>query len=343
MSIPMVNLIEFEHVAAVLDRAAGPQIVDRSLRAVGMRRKLLTAEPGFVPYAIEAAFIEAVARALGERQLGVRLGLAFDYAAYRSYARYIVGASNLAAAIARGERAQSLLHPGSNLVLRESGKHLVVGFNSGLRSVVGGQQIDQAAIPVLISAARHFLGPTWVPDWIEMTDCEQKHLSDFEDIIGTPIRSGAQIPALAIRMSDLLVPNPAIPKPEDAVMFSDLPVLLAVRHLVTAEDAVKEALRTQFVLGDLSEEAVSERLLMGPRKMRRVLKAEGTSFREIREQFLDERARLLLADTDLSIAEIARSLGYSEPNNFRRAFRNWTGLSPREYRAVAISKASSSE
>ena len=342
MPVPMVNLVEFEHVVEVLDKVAGPQIVDRSLRAAGMRRKVLRAGPGYVPYAIEAAFVEAVARALGERYLGVRLGLAFDYAAYRSYARYIVGASNLAAAIARGRRAQSLLHPGSDLIVRESGRHLVIGLNSGLRSVVGGQQIDQAAIPILISAARHFLGPTWVPDWIEMTGGEQGH-SDFEDVIGTSIRNGAQIPALAIRRPDLFVPNPTPPTPEDAVMLRDLPVLLGVRQLLTAEDAVREALRTQFVLGDLSEGAVSEQLLMGPRKMRRVLKAEGTSFREIREQFLDERARLLLAETDLSIAEIARSLGYSEPNNFRRAFRNWTGLSPREYRAAAILKTSTSE
>lgn len=343
MPVPMVNLVEFEHVVEVLDKVAGPQIVDRSLRAAGMRRKVLRAGPGYVPYAIEAAFVEAVARALGERHLGVRLGLAFDYAAYRSYARYIVGASSLAAAIARGRRAQSLIHPGSELVVRESGRHLVVGFKSGLRSVVGGQQIDQAAIPILISAARHFLGPTWVPDWIEMTGGEQGHVSDFEDAIGTSIRSGAHIPAIAMRRSDLFVPNPTPPTPGDAVMLTDLPVLLGVRQVLTAEDSVREALRTQFVLGDLSEGAVSEQLLMGPRKMRRVLKAEGTSFREIREQFLDERARLLLAETDLSIVEIARTLGYSEPNNFRRAFRNWTGLSPREYRAAAILKTSMSE
>jgi hypothetical protein len=56
------------------------------------------------------------------------------------------------------------------------------------------------------------------------------------------------------------------------------------------EDVVTEALRTQFLVGDLSEEAVSARLSMGRRKLQRVLKAEGTSFRNVRERFLETRA-----------------------------------------------------
>jgi AraC-like DNA-binding protein len=72
---------------------------------------------------------------------------------------------------------------------------------------------------------------------------------------------------------------------------------------------------------------------MGRRKLQRVLKAEGTSFRDIRERFLETRARALLAEPNLTIQEIAHSLGYSEVNSFRRAFRQWTGLSPNAYRS----------
>ena len=98
-------------------------------------------------------------------------------------------------------------------------------------------------------------------------------------------------------------------------------------------DVVTEALRTQLVLGDLSEEAVSDRLGIGRRKLQRVLKTEDTSFREIRERFFAARARALLGEPNLTIQEIARSLGYSEVNSFRRAFRTWTGLSPSAYRS----------
>jgi AraC-like DNA-binding protein len=40
----------------------------------------------------------------------------------------------------------------------------------------------------------------------------------------------------------------------------------------------------------------------------------------------------LLQDSDLAVYEIAFLLGYSDPSTFHRAFRRWTGSSPRGYR-----------
>lgn len=155
----------------------------------------------------------------------------------------------------------------------------------------------------------------------------------LEELFETPARRGADIPALAIRTSDLLVPNPTPPAPSEIVLLSDLPSLLGVTQSRTMADVVTEALRTQFALGDLSEEAVSDRLCMGSRRLQRALKAEGTSFQEIRDWFFEARACALLAEPHVSISEIAQSLGYSEINSFRRAFRKWTGVSPSVFRS----------
>lgn len=334
MPIPMVNLVEFEHVVAVLDGLVGRPVVNRALGEASFNRRVLAAGPGFVPYAIEAVVLESVARATGDRHLGARLGMAFDYTAYEDYARYLLGAPDLADAIRRAGKAQSLLHPGSDLVLRESGEHLVVGFRSGLQPVIGRRHIDEGAIPILTSAARHFLGPTWVPDWIEIVDDEPKGASLLEALIATPVRRGAALPAIALRRADLVVPNPAPPAPNEIITRNDLPLLLGVKQPRTMADVATEALRTQLALGDPSEEAVSARLSMGRRKLQRVLQGECTSFREVRDRFYEARARALLAQPNVTIDEVARSLGYSEVNSFRRAFRKWTGLSPSSYRSV---------
>jgi AraC family transcriptional regulator len=45
-----------------------------------------------------------------------------------------------------------------------------------------------------------------------------------------------------------------------------------------------------------------------------------------------ERARSLLADTDLSIVEIALRCGFGDQSSFTTAFRRWTRLTPRGYR-----------
>ena len=50
------------------------------------------------------------------------------------------------------------------------------------------------------------------------------------------------------------------------------------------------------------------------------------------------RARLLLAETDLSVTQISSRVGYASPSHFTKAFRQATGLTPRAFRAALISR-----
>lgn len=71
------------------------------------------------------------------------------------------------------------------------------------------------------------------------------------------------------------------------------------------------------------------------RKLQRYLSMHGTSFRELNNNARFARASKMLRDTNTSITEIAESLGYTNSNNFTRAYRNWYGLTPSTYREFA--------
>jgi AraC-like DNA-binding protein len=45
-----------------------------------------------------------------------------------------------------------------------------------------------------------------------------------------------------------------------------------------------------------------------------------------------DTAQPLLRDGRLAVAEVAYLLGYEDPSSFQRAFRRWTGMSPRTFR-----------
>lgn len=45
-----------------------------------------------------------------------------------------------------------------------------------------------------------------------------------------------------------------------------------------------------------------------------------------------EKAKNLLKNTDLNIADVGKKVGYTTPNNFSRIFKQYTGVSPKEYR-----------
>lgn len=80
--------------------------------------------------------------------------------------------------------------------------------------------------------------------------------------------------------------------------------------------------------------AVAQLFYMSTASMRRHLRAEGTSFSELRGACQREAAEHLLRQTDMPIDEVARRVGLGG-RAFRRVFRQWTGRLPSEYRRQA--------
>ncbi|HEX4475368.1 MAG TPA: AraC family transcriptional regulator [Polyangiaceae bacterium] len=83
---------------------------------------------------------------------------------------------------------------------------------------------------------------------------------------------------------------------------------------------------------EVTLEEMAKRLHLSERTLKRRLSALGTSFSELIDAQRREEALLLMRSVDLSVEEVARRVGYSDAANFTRAFRRWTGLSPRAYR-----------
>jgi AraC-like DNA-binding protein len=73
-------------------------------------------------------------------------------------------------------------------------------------------------------------------------------------------------------------------------------------------------------------------LHMSPRTLRRHLANEGTTLRQLIDEVRSALAAELVTGGRLTVAEIARRLGYVEVSSFSQAFRRWYGVSPRAFR-----------
>ena len=82
----------------------------------------------------------------------------------------------------------------------------------------------------------------------------------------------------------------------------------------------------------LSLEDVAKKIHVTPRTVRRKLKEENSCFKQLKDNVRRDRAIYWLSLENMTVAEASRYSGYSEPSAFVRAFRQWTGITPGDYR-----------
>lgn len=81
-----------------------------------------------------------------------------------------------------------------------------------------------------------------------------------------------------------------------------------------------------------SIEEAAAMMNMTKRTLMRKLKAEGSSYQQLKDLVRRDKAVALLTKYSLPINQISESVGFSEPAVFTRAFSQWMGESPSQYR-----------
>ncbi|ROT99806.1 AraC family transcriptional regulator [Marinobacter sp. R17] len=102
-------------------------------------------------------------------------------------------------------------------------------------------------------------------------------------------------------------------------------------YSVTTE--LKRILTKELADGGLTIDQAAAALHMTTRTLTRRLSEEGASFQQIKNVVRRDLAiRWLVGPDDMAIHDVAERVGFSDPAVFTRAFRSWTGDSPRRYR-----------
>ncbi|OHF24851.1 hypothetical protein BKP30_27770 [Rhodococcus erythropolis] len=161
---------------------------------------------------------------------------------------------------------------------------------------------------------------------------EQTYVDDYDLLFGAPVEFSTGRCALVFDADALMAP---IVRDEDALneFLRDAPAgVLTRRNYATSVSNQVRVLLSGGLSGDwLTVEEIAADLLMSSQTLRRKLREEHTSPREIKEEILRDAAIASLVRGDETVAALSRRLGFSEPSAFSRAFRRWTGSRPGSY------------
>jgi len=203
-------------------------------------------------------------------------------------------------------------------------------YATGVRNA---DQVHDLALAAMLNVMRQLCGASWRADAVLLPRGRPDNIRPYREALQAPLRFDAM-------QAGLLFPSRWLQRPivgADPLLhrlLKDRAALDRSQVSPVLHNDVRRAIRALLMTGECCREAVAHRLNMHPRTMVRRLNETGTTYQALLDDMRAQIAKQLLHDTRSPVSRIAASLGFGDPTVFTRAFRRWTGLSPREFRAA---------
>jgi AraC-like DNA-binding protein len=277
------------------------------------------------------ALWEAIAAVSGDAAIGLKLGSEARIERYDPPAIAALHSRSFRDALARMARYKQLTCP-EKIDIQCQGGRCQVEFQWLLAAQAEPPVIVDLCLSWILSIGRRGLGGALTPLAVELARTgEQREL--LEAHYGCRVHFQAARNAVVFAESDL--DRPFVTHNEEMLAVLG-PQLDAELHAHAASQSVPErvkgALKPALAGHRPSIHSVARTLGLSARTLQRRLTDSGTSFQRVLETARRELAAHYLRHPRLELNEIAYLLGYDDPNSFFRAFQDWEGTSPGQWR-----------
>ncbi|UPJ79779.1 AraC family transcriptional regulator [Bradyrhizobium sp. 183] len=277
------------------------------------------------------AFFEDAAKVLRQPLLGIRLGAAIKPEDLGPIGVLFTMMQTLREAIERFSQFFPALQSSTRLGLKVEGQVTWFEYEIENATIWPRRQDAEFTLALLCALARSRLGRAWSPEEVHFEHSPLSGRRDTTRFFGAVVRFEQPINRMLIRAEDLDLPfasaNPA------AIGIIEQHVLDLIGDVLprTFEESVANAITRCMKQGSVTLELVAARVGVGPRTLQRIMARQGKTFRQaVNAQRLNV-AEIMLRNERISLGAVAGSLGYADVASMSRAFKAWTGESPRAF------------
>ena len=267
----------------------------------------------------------------GDPTLGLKLGLRLNLSAHAVLGQAFMTCSDLSQAMELFLKYYHLLASGLHLEFETIDEQCVLTLVNppGASVIEFGYELLYGA---LINTLRGLLSAPDLCLRMEVPYPEPAHSAFYYDVLGEDIHFNCIRGRILFHRSLLDTPLPS----SNAVL-RNLYEAECARLLADLEGETSVAEQTLRLLRKLEGQypqmpQIANMLNLSPRTYRRRLDAEQQSFQKLLDQVRSEHATRYLQNTRLPLSSIAYMVGFTDASNFRRAYKKWTGRSPRDVR-----------
>jgi len=203
----------------------------------------------------------------------------------------------------------------------------------GVRTDLGSnRQANYQAALITLKLIRQLGGRNFRPNYVNLTvDTLHKDIDALERALGCRVHTRATENAIAFPVGVL---------DQGVASANRLLFKLLGGYLSRVKEAartsqverVQDYIRSSLPTGNCTIERCAQKMDVSVRTLQAKLSDAELSFSDILEEQRIALAQNYLKQNHLSLDDVANNLGYSEQSSFGRAFKRWTGMTPKQFR-----------
>lgn len=312
--------------------------VDSKLQEIGLRIDALDATSVIHP-SLEWDVLKVIGKDVAPEK-GIYIGQHYALAGYGPLLMLLVTSQSIRTVLEQGMRFQQLTHLTGHLGLELSDHKMALCYRpQNIHSELGLllAQCEISGTYKFIQDLYKMMGLASPQVRIELPFKQPEdptQLAIYHDYYGSQVKFGSDFAFFWFDegILDVKIPSadPITFRLYESKCISELERLREDEEVPSLLQRVQDYLEMQTgVMPTMSETA--QALNVPERTLRHQLQQLNTSYKQIREDIIKDKALRLMEYKEYSIEMIAELLGYSEPAAFNHAFKRWFGQSPRQY------------
>ncbi|MHB9799622.1 AraC family transcriptional regulator [Pseudomonas sp. MT3] len=326
VSVSLTQAVLLAAVRLGLDR-------ESLLAASGLQEAQLGDPDARIDFPRQESLWGAIQSRLPSHEPGLALGRALSSASFSALGYLLQSSTTLGEALESGLRYQRLVGEGGQVTIEPQAEVIWVAY----RPLNPEQPATRARALALLSFWARQL-KALLPG-LQLAGCrfmhrQPEHLDDYATAFACPLHFDTQDYALGLPKAMAGVALPQANASLRDLLRQHAEGLLARLPSASVSGRVVALLGEQLTRGEPGRAAVASELGLSERTLQRRLAEEGSSYQQLLADTRRQLAERYLSEGNLPATDIAALLGYSEPSVFFRAFRNWTRLTPGEYRQL---------
>ena len=294
-----------------------------------------------IPLARFVNFLEGAAHALGDPLLGAKLGARSRMEDLGLIGLIFLASTNLQIALSQLRKFFPVLQGATRVELDASGAMPEFVYQILGPSIWPRRQDAELTLSGTCAAIRTLLGDWWSPVEVHFEHAQAHHdLRQGEcalsEIFRAPVLFNRPANRLILDPRDLV--RPLAPRREGMVPHLERQLKDLMRTKETTFDScaaqVSRIVSQRLGRANVEVNSIAAEMGLSPRTLQRRLAAEGTSLRDLVRRHRSHIVDRLLKDPKTKMTVIAHDVGYADATTFSRAFKSWSGDTPRDHRVA---------